>query len=134
LKVKNQFIYLGGYKMYLEDYLKRKHMEYCYQRGEMVSESDWVREVLNKDLPREDRLSYPSVNHWMNGGRFPDSTNIVRLIKVFGPSVLPCLGIEFAGKLAGVVNSWDRLPEESKQAIAEIVEKENAELAKAEAV
>jgi hypothetical protein len=127
--VKNQFIYLGGYKIYLQDYLKKKHMDYCYSKNEMISESDWVNEVLNRDMPREDRLSYPSVNQWMNGGRFPDSKNIVRLIQVFGPEVMPYLGIKFSGELGVVVDAWYDLTEEDRNKIYEIVMRNGPELA-----
>lgn len=102
-------------------------MDYCYSRNEMVSESDWVNDVLNEGMPRDDRLSYPSVNQWMNGGRQPDSKNIVRLIQVFGPEVMPVLGIKFHGELGDVVNSWDSLSEEEKEEVYKIVSKHGME-------
>ena len=107
--------------MYLEDYLKKKHLDYCISENEMISESDWVNDVLNKDLPRNDQLSYPSVNQWMNGGRSPDSKNISRLIEVFGPEVMPILGIKISGELGYVLECWGDLSEEEKTEIHDIV-------------
>ncbi len=115
--------------MDLQDYLKSKHLEYINSIHEVINESDWVNDVLNQGLPRADRLSYPSVNHWMNGGRYPDATNIIKLIKIFGPGILPYVDIRFADMLNDVVIGWESLPEEVQIEIHDIVKRNNLELA-----
>lgn len=113
--------------MDLQDYLKSKHLEYINSIHEVVSESDWVNDVLNQGLSRADSLSYPSVNHWMNGGRYPDATNIIKLIKIFGPEVLPYVGIKFADELNFVVTGWGSLPVEVQQEIYDTVKRNSLE-------
>ena len=113
--------------MDLQDYLKSKHLEYINSIHEVINESDWVNDVLNQGLPRTDRLSYPSVNHWMNGGRYPDATNIIKLIKIFGPGILPYVGIKFTDGLNDVVTGWESLPLEIQQEIHGMVKKNKLE-------
>lgn len=108
--------------MYLEDYLKKEYMEYCYSNNEVIGESAWVNEVLNNGLPRDDQLSYPSVNQWMNGGREPDLKNAIRLISVFGPEIVPHLGIKFPPDLEKVMERWDKTPPKKRKEILQILE------------
>lgn len=110
--------------MYLEDFLKKKHMDYCHKHNEWIAEAEWVK-TLNKGLPRDNRLSYPSVNAWMNGERNPDHGNSIRLIEVFGYEVLPILGIYLKGDLADVVSEWENLTEDEKEQIRNIIRKED---------
>jgi len=104
----------------LDKYLQKKHLDYCMEAGEVLTESEWVK-VLNKKLPKNDKLAYPSVNQWMNGDRMPDKNNIIRLIKVFGTEVLPYVGIDLSADLLRLVRDWDQLPEDTKEQIVEIV-------------
>jgi hypothetical protein len=115
--------------MNLAEYLKSKHLEYCNQVGDIVYESDWIKNELNTQLPEGDKISVASFNQWINGDRSPDSKNIVRLIKVFGPEVMPYLGITFYGGLGEIVSSWDNLTEEDKNEIHKIVSKDGTESA-----
>lgn len=108
----------------LAQYLHGKHLQYCNEKGRIVNESEWVLDVLNRELPPGDKLSNGSVNQWMNGGRNPDAKNVVRLIHVFGPEVMPYLGIKFAGELGDVVAKWDDLSEEEKTTIHNIAMKD----------
>jgi len=103
----------------LDKYLQKKHLEYCMEVGEVLTESEWVK-VLNEKLPKNDKLAYPSVNQWMNGDRTPDANNIIRLIKVFGSEVMPYIGIDLPADLARLVRDWDQLPEDIKDQIVEI--------------
>jgi len=108
--------------MDFQDYLKKKHLEYCNSVGEIITERDWVNDVLNRDLPRGDGLSYPSVNQWMNGGRNPDFKNVVRLIQVFGPEIMPFVGIYLPDDLASLVSDWHNIPDETKKEMLKIAE------------
>ena len=103
----------------LDKYLQKKHLDYCLEVGEVLTESEWVK-VLNKKLPSNDKLAYPSVNQWMNGDRTPDANNIIRLIKVFGSEVMPYIGIDLPADLARLVRDWDQLDESTKDQIIEI--------------
>ena len=107
--------------MNLAGYLKSKHLEYCNKVGDIVYESDWIKNVLNPRLLEGDKISVASFNQWMNGDRSPDSKNIVRLIQVFGPEVMPYVGIKFPAGLDIVVTGWESLTEEQKEAINGIV-------------
>ena len=107
----------------LDEFLKRKHLEHCLEKGVVLNESEWVKEVLNANLPRNDKLAYPSVNQWMNGDRLPDAKNIMRLYKVFGPEIMPYVGIELPPDLARLVKDWDTLPEDTKDRIVELAKK-----------
>ncbi len=106
------------------EYLHKKHWEYCEELGRVVTASEWVRE-LNTKLSKNGQLSNGTVNQWMISGRSPDGKNIIRLIKVFGLEVLPYLGAKDYRDLADVVNIWDSLPEEEKEAIHAIVKRNN---------
>ncbi len=106
--------------MELSDYLKQEYLQYCVQVGGVIPETEWVSQVLNAELPPGDKLAYPSVNQWMKGTRGPDAKNIVRLIQVFGPEVIPYVGISLPGDLALLVRDWDKLDEDTKQKILEI--------------
>lgn len=99
----------------LSEYLHAKHLEYCNRQGRIIAESEWVMDVLNRDLPPSDKLSNGSVNQWMNGGRNPDSKNVYRLFQVFGPEIMPILGFDFTGLLGDIINDWDILPLEMQQ-------------------
>ena len=114
--------------MNFEEYLKQKHLEDCNQIGRIMTESEWVSDVLNTKLPEGDGLAYVSVNQWMNGGRNPDAKNIVKLYKVFGADVLPFVGFKFPGGLGDVIAAWDELPEEEKKEIHDIVKKDKKTL------
>ena len=105
----------------LEQYLHAKHLEYCNRKGRIVNESEWVLDVLNSELPPGDKLSNGSVNQWMNGGRSPDQKNVIRLIRVFGPEVMPILGINISGELGYVLECWGDLSDEEKTEIHDIV-------------
>lgn len=113
--------------MNLAEYLKSKHLEYCNEIGDIVYESDWIKNVLNPKLPAGDKLSIASFNQWMNGDRTPDARNIIRLVSVFGPEVMPHVGIRFPEDLEKLVVDWDKLPQEAKRQIGEIVRKFNQE-------
>lgn len=110
----------------LAGYLNRKHMEYCQRKGRIVPTSDWVINKLNPQLG-SDKFSVGTFNHWLNGSRDPDEKNMKRLITVFGPEVMPALGIQLEGDLAKVVGRWDKTPKDAKKAILDI--SENPELA-----
>jgi len=114
--------------MNLAEYLTAKHLEYCNQAGRIVNESEWVKDVLNQTLPSNDKLSYASVNQWMNNDRTPDAKNIIRLVSVFGPEIMPYVGINIEPDLMKLIRDWDYLPLEAKQQIAEIIQehKDNA--------
>jgi hypothetical protein len=109
--------------MNLASYLKTKHLEYCNEIGDIVYESDWIKNVLNPKLSPGDKFSVASFNQWMNDDRNPDGKNIVRLITVFGLEVLPYLGAKDYGDLADVISNWDSLSEEEKEEIHDIVKK-----------
>jgi hypothetical protein len=98
-----------------------KHLEYCNQKGRIITESEWVLDVLNAKLPPGDKLSNGTVNQWMNGGRQPDSHNIVRLIQVFGPEVMPHVGIPVRADLIRLMSVWDDLSEEERQKINDMI-------------
>ena len=108
------------YGMNFEEYLKLKHLEDCNRLGRILTESEWVKDVLNTKLPEGGGLAYVSVNQWMNGGRSPEAKNIVRLIKVFGPEVMPYVGIYLPADLSRLVRDWDKLNEDDKQQIMAI--------------
>ncbi len=91
--------------------------------GGVIPETEWVSQVLNAELPPGNKLAYPSVNQWMKGTRGPDAQNIIRLIQVFGPEVIPYVGIKLPADLARLVRDWDKLTEEAKKEIAAIAEK-----------
>ena len=114
--------------MNLAGYLHTKQLNHINKIGRVISESEWVKTVLNPELSGGDRLSYASVNQWMNNDRSPDSKNIIRLIQIFGPEVMPYLGIEFHGGLHDVVTTWDSLPEEEKKEIHDIIKKNSTAL------
>ncbi|KKK90214.1 hypothetical protein LCGC14_2725310 [marine sediment metagenome] len=114
--------------MNLASYLKSKHLEYCNEIGDIVYESDWIKNVLNLRLPQGDKFSVASFNQWMNDDRSPDGKNIVRLITVFGFGVLPYLGVKHHGDLGDVVTTWDSLPEEEKKEIHGIIKKNSTAL------
>lgn len=107
----------------LGEYLRKKHLDYCIQHGEVLTEREWVN-VLNEGIPKGDKLAYPSMNQWMNGERMPDITNIVRLINAFGNEIIPFVGIDLPADLGRLVRDWDHLPEDIKNQIVEIA-KEN---------
>lgn len=109
--------------MNLAGYLQSKQLEHINKIGRVMTESEWVKTVLNPRLTKGDRLSYASVNQWMNDDRSPDSRNIIRLIQVFGPEVMPYLGIKFSSDLYLVIATWDSLPEEEKKKIHDIIKK-----------
>lgn len=104
-------------------YLHLKHMEYCNKKGRIFTASEWVLDVLNSRLPPGDGLSNGPVNQWMNGGRNPDSKNIIRLIRVFGSEVMPYLGISIAGELGFLLECWDDLSEEDRMVIQDIIKR-----------
>lgn len=104
----------------LDKYLKKKHLEDCLEMGLVLNESEWVKEVLNKRLPPGEKLAYPSVNQWMNGDRPPDVNNIKKLIKVFGPEIIPYVGIELPADLARLVQDWDHLPDNIQEEITNL--------------
>ena len=106
--------------MELSDYLKQEYLNYCVRVGGVIPETEWVSQVLNAELPRGNKLAYPSVNQWMKGTRGPDANNIIRLIQVFGPEVIPYVGIELPADLALLVRDWDKLDEDAKERIMEI--------------
>jgi hypothetical protein len=108
--------------MELSSYLKTKHLEYCNEVGDIVYESDWIKQELNPRLPAGDKFSVASFNQWINGDRNPDGKNIMRLIQAFGPEVLPYLGADFPKDLEKVVLRWNDTPEDAKQAIVNIIE------------
>ena len=112
--------------MDFEKFLKLKHLEDCNRLGRILTESEWVSNVLNDGLPKGDGLAYVSVNQWMNGGRSPDGKNIVKLFKVFGAEVLPFVGIQFHGELGDIIANWDSVPEEEKKEIHDIIKKNKA--------
>ena len=107
----------------LGEYLRKKHLDYCIEHGEVLTEREWVN-ILNEGIPKGDKLAYPSMNQWMNGERMPDITNIVRLIKIFGNEIIPFVGIDFPADLARLLQDWDQLPDATKNKIVEIA-KEN---------
>jgi hypothetical protein len=111
--------------MSLAEYLKMKQLEHCNKVGHIVTEADWVKNVLNSKLSEGDKLSYASVNQWMNGDRSPDAKNVMRLIRVFGPEVMPYIGIKLAPDLANLMRDWDRLSDEGRKGIMDIYRKEN---------
>jgi hypothetical protein len=114
----------GGTEMDgLGKYLRKKHLDYCLEHGEVLAEREWVN-ILNEGLSKNDRLAYPSINQWMNGERMPDVNNIIRLINIFGNEIVPYVGIDFPGDLARLIQDWDQLPDETKNQIVEIA-KEN---------
>jgi hypothetical protein len=106
----------------LGSYLQHKHMEYCQQKGRIYSNHEWVQNELNPKLPPGDRISIGTMNHWINGGRDPDGRNISRLITVFGPEVMPYLNIKLDPELMKVVIRWDKMSEEGRQSIINIVD------------
>ena len=108
--------------MNFEEYLKLKHLEDCNRLGRILTESEWVKDVLNIKLPEGDGLAYVSVNQWMNGGRNPDGKNFFKLFNVFGPEVLPVLGFELPPDLAKVISRWDKIPREKQKEILQILE------------
>ncbi len=114
--------------MNLASYLESKHMEYINKVGDVVYESDWIKTVLNPRLPKGDRFSIASFNQWMNDDRKPDGRNIIRLATVFGPEILPYLGIRFDSDiLSDVLVNWESLPEEEKNEIHARVMRHNKE-------
>jgi len=116
----------------LSEFLHTKHLQYCNEKGRIITESEWVLEVLNKDLAPGNKLSNGSVNQWMNGGRNPDSRNIVRLIEVFGPEVMPYVGIRLPPDLSRCLRAWGNLSDDTKAEINELMDKDtniDAELA-----
>ncbi len=115
--------------MELGDYLKEQHMDYCYTHKEMISEKEWINEVLNSQLSQGEKLRYPSMNQWMNNERLPDVRNMVKLLKVFGPEVLLHLSVEFPRDLAAVIGRWNTTSDDDKERILEIVSKKSPELA-----
>ncbi|MCK4820532.1 hypothetical protein KA005_32505 [bacterium] len=119
--------------MNLASYLKTKHLEYCNEIGDIVYESDWVKNVLNPKLSPGDKFSVASFNQWMNDDRSPDGKNIVRLITVFGLEVLSYLGVKNYGELSDIVSVWDTLPPEVQQEIYDIVKKCKKEYASLQA-
>ena len=114
--------------MNLASYLKSKHLKYCNEIGDIVYESDWIKNVLNTKLPQGDKFSVASFNQWMNDDRSPDGKNIVRLITVFGFGVLPYLGVKHYDDLGDVVDIWEELPEEKKKEIHDIAKKNSKAL------
>jgi hypothetical protein len=115
--------------MDLSTYLKMKHLEYCNEVGDIVYESDWIKQELNPKLPGGDKFSVASFNQWINGDRNPDGKNIVRLIQAFGPEVLPYLGATFPPDLQKVVSRWDDISSDARVEILAIVNKPSQELA-----
>ncbi len=112
--------------MNLAGYLQSKQLEHINKIGRVITESEWVKTVLNPKLTDGDRLSYASVNQWMNNDRNPDARNIIRLIQIFGPEVMPYLGIKFHGGLHDVVVTWYSLDEKEREEIYNIIKKKNS--------
>lgn len=113
--------------MLLGEYLKKQHMEYCYQHNEMISEKAWVNDVLNPQLPTGERIRYPSFNQWVNNERIPDVRNMLKLMQLFGPEVLTVMSVDFPSDLAQVLARWDRTTQEDKQTILEILNRPTPE-------
>ena len=106
--------------MELSGYLKQQYLNYCVSVGGVIPETEWVSQVLNAELSKGEKLAYPSVNQWMKGTRGPDANNVIRLIQVFGPEIIPYVGINLPVDLAMLVRDWDKLSEEDKERIMEI--------------
>jgi hypothetical protein len=112
--------------MNLSDYLKRQHLEYCNEIGDIVYESDWIKTVLNPQLPPGDRFSVASFNQWMNDDRSPDGKNIDRLITVFGFGVLPYVSsTKLDPALLKLADRWPDMSQEAKDKIVAIAFKED---------
>ena len=110
--------------MKLSGYLKRKHIEYINQIGDAVSTADWVKMELNPQLPPGDKIAMASFNQWISEDRNPDGRNIIRLITVFGWEVLPYLGAAVEPDLLKVTSRWKYKTPEEKNAIMEIINKD----------
>jgi hypothetical protein len=106
----------------LAEFLRAKHFEYCQQKNRMVSEGEWVNEVLNRKLPAGDKLSSGTVNLWMTDNRMPDARNIARLYRAFGAEVLPYIGLEIPGDLLRLMRDWDHLPSQAQAQIKDIIQ------------
>ena len=95
----------------LSGYLKHRYTEHVMRTGNIITEKEYVRSVLNPLLRKEspgDRLPPGSWYQWANEGRTPDSNNIRRLIIIFGMEVLPYLGIPLPTDLQQVIENWDK--------------------------
>ncbi len=103
-------------------------MEYCYTHKEMISEKEWINDLLNSHLSQGEKLRYPSMNQWMNNERLPDVRNMVKLMKVFGPDVLLHLSVDFPKDLAAVISRWNITSDDDKERIVQIVSKNSPEL------
>jgi hypothetical protein len=115
--------------MKLSGYLKSKHIEYIQEKGEVVSVSDWVKQGLNPKLPAGDKIAITSFNQWISEDRSPDGKNVIRLITVFNYEVLPYLGADIPPDLATVGSRWPNMSEAKRQAILDIANNEEPELA-----
>ncbi len=113
--------------MEFDAYLRKKHMEDCQRLGRILTESEWVSLVLNDGLPRGQGLAYVSVNQWMHGDRNPDGKNIIKLIRIFGPEIMPHLGIDLPYDLAVVLGRWNKMSPEKRKEIVQIVDGDEKE-------
>ena len=114
--------------MELSSYLKRKHLEYIKEIGDVVSTADWVKMELNPQLPPGDKIAMASFNQWRSEDRKPDGRNIIRLITVFGWEVLPYLGAAVEPDLLKVTSRWRYKTPAQKRAILEIMDTDEPEM------
>ena len=115
-------MYANDDEMGFEVFLRRKHLEDCTRLGRILTESEWVSQVLNNGLPKSQGLAYVSVNQWMHGDRNPDGKNIIKLIRIFGPEIMPYLGIDLPHDLAVVLGRWNKMSPEKRKEIVQIVD------------
>ena len=110
--------------MNLASYLQAKQLEHINKIGRVITEAEWVKTVLNPGLPESNRLSYASVNQWMNNDRRPDSKNIFRLVQVFGPEVMPYVGIPLPPDMLRCLSAWNTLSQETKDKVFKLIDDE----------
>lgn len=101
--------------MELSGYLKRKHLEYINEIGDVVSTADWVKNELNPRLAPGDKIAMASFNQWISEDRRPDGRNIIRLVNVFDFEILPYLGMRSRSTLAPIAEGWESLTPEKQQ-------------------